>query len=67
MIGRPRFLGHATNSSRARPGTKNPAILALSSGSWLNYTRQNMMDYAWSFSAELSPEGLIGISGSLLR
>ena len=55
----------------------HPAILALSSRSWLNYTYQNLMhftplifenlDYAWSFSAELSPEGLIGISGSVLR
>lgn len=25
------------------------------------------LDYAWSFSAELSPEGLIGIAGSMLR
>jgi len=25
------------------------------------------LDYAWSFSAELSPEGLIGIAGSVLR
>ena len=56
---------------------KNPAILALSSRPWLNYTYQNLMhftplifenlDYAWSFSAELCPEGLIGISGSVLR
>jgi splicing factor 3B subunit 3 len=56
---------------------QNPAIIALSSRSWLNYTHQNMMrftplifenlDYAWSFSAELSPEGLIGIAGSVLR
>lgn len=56
---------------------RNPAILALSSRSWLNYTYQNLMhftpliydnlDYAWSFSAELSPEGLIGIAGSVLR
>lgn len=55
----------------------NPAILALSSRSWLNYTHQELMhftplifepfDYAWSFSAELSPEGLIGIAGSTLR
>ncbi|TFY66687.1 hypothetical protein EVG20_g4405 [Dentipellis fragilis] len=54
-----------------------PAILALSSRTWLNYTHQNLMhftplifdnlDYAWSFSAELSPEGLIGITGSVLR
>ena len=56
---------------------RNPGILALSSRSWLNYTFQNLMhftplifenlDYAWSFSAELCPEGLIGISGSVLR
>jgi splicing factor 3B subunit 3 len=56
---------------------KNPAILALSSRSWINYTHQNMMhftpliyenlDYAWGFSAELSPEGLIGIAGNVLR
>jgi splicing factor 3B subunit 3 len=56
---------------------RNPGLLALSSRSWLNYTHQNLMhftplifenfDYAWSFSAELSPEGLIGISGSTLR
>lgn len=56
---------------------RNPGILALSSRSWLNYTYQNLMhftplifenlDYAWSFSAELCPEGLIGISGSVLR
>jgi splicing factor 3B subunit 3 len=25
------------------------------------------LDYAWSFSAELSPEGLIGIAGSVLQ
>ncbi|TFK22207.1 pre-mRNA-splicing factor RSE1 [Coprinopsis marcescibilis] len=55
----------------------NPAILALSSRSWINYTHQNLMhftpliydnlDYAWSFSAELNPEGLIGIAGNVLR
>jgi splicing factor 3B subunit 3 len=54
-----------------------PAIIALSSRSWLNYTHQNLMhftplifenlDYVWSFSAELCPEGLIGIAGSVLR
>ena len=56
---------------------KNPSILALSSRSWLNYTHQHLMhftplifenlDHAWSFSAELCPEGLIGIAGSVLR
>lgn len=54
-----------------------PAILALSSRTWLNYTHQNLMhftplifdtlDYAWGFSAELCPEGLIGITGNVLR
>ncbi|KAI9442521.1 mono-functional DNA-alkylating methyl methanesulfonate N-term-domain-containing protein [Lactarius indigo] len=54
-----------------------PAILALSSRTWLNYTHQNLMhftplifdalDYSWSFSAELCPEGLIGITGNVLR
>ncbi|ELU42250.1 splicing factor 3B subunit 3 [Rhizoctonia solani AG-1 IA] len=56
---------------------RNTCILALSSRSWLNYTHQNLLrfspliyenlDHAWSFSAELCPEGLIGIAGSVLR
>ncbi|KAF9512528.1 hypothetical protein BS47DRAFT_1345296 [Hydnum rufescens UP504] len=55
----------------------SPSILALSSRSWLNYTHQNLLhftplifeslDHAWSFSAELCPDGLIGIAGSVLR
>lgn len=55
----------------------NPSILALSSRTWLNYTYQNLLhftplifenlDYAWSFSAELCPDGLIGIAGNMLR
>lgn len=55
----------------------NLAILALSSRTWLNYTHQNTMhfcpliydalDYASSFSAELSPEGFIGITGNVLK
>ncbi|KAI8974178.1 CPSF A subunit region-domain-containing protein [Trametes punicea] len=80
--------GHLTDTRTRFLGTRpiklirvtvqgNPAILALSSRSWLNYTYQNMMhftpliyenlDYAWNFSAELHPGGLIGISGSILR
>lgn len=53
------------------------SILALSSRSWLNYTYQNLLhftplifenlDYAWNFSAELCPDGLIGIAGNMLR
>lgn len=73
----PRFLGTRPVKLVRVQIHRNPAILALSSRSWLNYTHQNLMhftpliydnlDYAWSFSAELSPEGLIGIAGSVLR
>ncbi|KAH7888865.1 CPSF A subunit region-domain-containing protein [Phlebopus sp. FC_14] len=74
---RTRFLGTRPIKLVRVQIQHNPAILALSSRSWLNYTHQNLMrftplifenlDYAWSFSAELSPEGLIGITGSVLR
>ncbi|GJE94388.1 DDB1 family protein [Phanerochaete sordida] len=74
---RTRFLGTRPIKLVRVQVQKNPGILALSSRSWLNYTHQNLMhftplifdnlDYAWSFSAELCPEGLIGISGSVLR
>ncbi|CAL1706734.1 unnamed protein product [Somion occarium] len=74
---RTRFLGTRPIKLVRVMVQKNPGILALSSRSWLNYTYQNLMhftplifenlDYAWSFSAELCPEGLIGISGSVLR
>jgi len=55
----------------------SPAILALSSRPWLNYVYRGILqftplifdalDYAWSFSAELCPEGLIGVVGNSLR
>ncbi|KAF8134537.1 CPSF A subunit region-domain-containing protein [Boletus edulis] len=74
---RTRFLGTRPIKLVRVQIQKNSAILALSSRSWINYTHQNLMhftplifenlDYAWSFSAELSPEGLIGITGSVLR
>ncbi|THU96687.1 hypothetical protein K435DRAFT_891688 [Dendrothele bispora CBS 962.96] len=41
---------------------RQPAILALSFTPLIF----DNFDYAWSFSAELSPEGLIGIAGSTL-
>lgn len=76
MVGH-RFLGTRPVKLMRVSVQKNPAILALSSRSWLNYTHQNLMhftplifetlDFAWGFSAELSPEGLIGITGSTLR
>ncbi|KAF5357416.1 hypothetical protein D9758_005852 [Tetrapyrgos nigripes] len=74
---RTRFLGTRPIKLIRVQIQRQPAILALSSRSWLNYTHQNLMhftplifesfDYAWSFSAELSPEGLIGITGSTLK
>ncbi|KAE9403897.1 hypothetical protein BT96DRAFT_964384 [Gymnopus androsaceus JB14] len=74
---RTRFLGTRPVKLIRVQIQRNPAILALSSRSWLNYSYQNLMhftplifesfDFAWSFSAELSPEGLIGITGSTLR
>ena len=72
-----RFLGTRPIKLVRVAVQRNPAILALSSRSYLNYTYQNLvnftpliyenLDYAWSFSAELHPDGLIGISGSVLR
>ncbi|KAI6106117.1 CPSF A subunit region-domain-containing protein [Pisolithus croceorrhizus] len=66
---RTRFLGTRPIKLLRVQIEKSPAILALSSRSWLNYTHQNLMhftplifenlDYAWSFSAELSPEVII--------
>ncbi|KAF9652978.1 hypothetical protein BDM02DRAFT_3160528 [Thelephora ganbajun] len=74
---RTRFLGTRPIRLIRVTVQKNPAILALSSRPWLNYTHQNRLhftplildnlDYAWGFSAELCPEGLIGIAGSTLR
>ncbi|SCV67047.1 BQ2448_5693 [Microbotryum intermedium] len=74
---RTRFLGSRPVQLTRVPVRGSPAILALSSRSWLNYSYQNMLqftplifdalDRAWSFSAELCPEGLIGITGNSLR
>lgn len=54
----------------------SPAVLALSSRSWLNYTYQNLMhftpliysalDCASSFSTESHTNGVIGVAGSVL-
>jgi hypothetical protein len=51
--------------------------MALSSRSWLNYTYQDRLEfapliydsleYASSFSAEMCPDGLIGVAGNTLR
>ena len=54
-----------------------PAVMAFSTRAWLLYTYQDLLqtqpliydqlEYAWSFSASMCPEGLIGISGNTLR
>ncbi|KAL4243931.1 hypothetical protein ABKN59_010608 [Abortiporus biennis] len=74
---RTRFLGAQPIRLVRTTIGQNPGILALSTCSWLNYTYQDSvyltpllfdnLDYAWSFSAALRPEGLIGISGSVFR
>ena len=74
---RTRFLGSRPVQLARVPIHGSPAILALSSRSWLNYSHRNLLeftplifdtlDHAWSFSAEVCPEGLIGITGNSLR
>ncbi|KZV60134.1 hypothetical protein PENSPDRAFT_760172 [Peniophora sp. CONT] len=75
---RTRFLGtRPVKLVRVKTEGGNGGVLALSSRSWLNYTWMGMtsfeplicegLDYAGGFSAELSPEGVIGICGSVLR
>ncbi|CEH18667.1 pre-mrna-splicing factor rse1 [Ceraceosorus bombacis] len=74
---RTRFLGaKPVRLVRVKLHGTQTAVLALSSRSWLSYTHQGRshftplifeaLDHAWSFSAEMCPQGLIGIiSGSL--
>lgn len=74
---RQRFLGSKAAKLVRVEMSGQPAVLALSSRSWLNYSHQDLLqfapliydnlDHAWTFSAELCPEGLIGIAGSTLR
>lgn len=74
---RQRFLGSQPAKLIRTMVHGAPAILALSSRSWLNYTYQDrleftpliydQLEYASSFSAELCPDGLIGINGNTLR
>lgn len=74
---RQRFLGSQPAKLIRTTVHGQPAILALSSRSWLNYTYQDrleftpiiydQLEFASSFSAELCPDGLIGINGNTLR
>jgi splicing factor 3B subunit 3 len=72
-----RFLGsRPVKLLRVKVDNKT-SVIGLSSRTWLNYTFQNLLhfdpliydaiDNVHSFSAELCPEGLIGIVGSSLR
>ncbi|WFD42592.1 pre-mRNA-splicing factor rse1 [Malassezia psittaci] len=74
---RPRFLGgRAVRLKRAKVHDQ-PAVLALSSRSWLHYTLHSRVHFspmiyepledASHFSTELCPDGLIGIVGDTLR
>lgn len=76
---RTRFLG-AKPVRLVRVGGvagREPAVLALSSRPWLNYVYQgtthftplisDALDHAWTFSAEMCPDGFIGIVGGSLR
>ncbi|GAA6062045.1 hypothetical protein JCM10212_005030 [Sporobolomyces blumeae] len=74
---RTRFLGSKPVKLSRVTVQGSPAILALSSRPWLNYVYRGILqftplifdalDYAWNFSAELCPEGLIGVVGNSLR
>lgn len=74
---RQRFLGSKPARLVRVSVLGQSSVLALSSQSWINYTHQNLLqfspliyeslDHAWTFSAELCPDGLIGIAGSTLR
>ncbi|CAO1634280.1 unnamed protein product [Sympodiomycopsis kandeliae] len=75
---RTRFLGaKPVRLVRISSQGKESAVLALSSRPWLNYAYQgktlftplifDALDHAWTFSAEMCPDGLIGIVGGSLR
>lgn len=74
---RQRFLGSQPAKLLRTTVHGSPAVMALSSRAWLNYTYQDRLEFtpliydtlehASSFSAELCPDGLIGITGNTLR
>lgn len=72
-----RFLGTRPVKLIRMQVQGHPSILALSSRSWLNYTYQGLLhfsplisepwNHACGLAAEQCPEGLIGITGNLLK
>ena len=74
---RTRFLGSRPVKLRRANLRGSPSLVALSSRTWLNYTHQGLLqfdplifdplDHACALSAEVCPEGIIGITGDVLR
>ena len=76
---RTRFLGHKPAKLFRVSVRGEPAVLALSSRPWLGYadpqtkalvlTPLNTVDleWAWNFTSEQCPEGMVGIQGQSLR
>ncbi|KAF8312848.1 hypothetical protein DL93DRAFT_2081807 [Clavulina sp. PMI_390] len=74
---RSRFLGTRPVRLVRLSLSGTPAVLALSSKAWLNYTYQELLrfaplitdyiEHAWSFSAAVCPDGIITINNNVLR
>ena len=74
---RTRFLGSKPVKLRRATLRGLPSLVALSSRTWLNYSHDGLLqfdplifdtlDHACALSAEVCPEGLIGITGDVLR
>ena len=76
---RTRFLGHKPAKLFRVSVMGQPAVLALSSRPWLGYadlqTKAFMLtplstvslEWAWNFTSEQCPEGMVGIHGQSLR
>ena len=72
-----RFLGAKSVTLRRATVQGQPSILSLSTRTWINYVYQGMLqfdplifdtlDYACGLTAEVCPEGIIGITGDTLR
>jgi splicing factor 3B subunit 3 len=74
---RTRFLGPKAVELRKATVQGQPSVLALSTRTWLNYVYQGqlqfdplifeMLDNACGLSAEVCPEGIMGVTGDTLR
>ena len=76
---RTRFLGHKPAKLFRVSVKGQPAVLGLSSRPWLGYSDPQTrsfaltpldtvsLEWAWNFSSEQCPEGMVGIQGQSLR